>query len=74
MDDDTRIPLTQVMSVLRALTDDEPRGGYSDLYRAVLDGKLRTQKRGRQHDIGRRDLAVAAQIVGLNISTDRAAA
>src|SRR5580700_10434297 len=39
MDDDTRIPLTQVMSVLRALTDDEPRGGYSELYRAVLDGK-----------------------------------
>lgn len=72
--DDIRIPLTRVMSVLRELTDDEPRGGYNELYKAVLDGRLRTQQRGRQHEISRVDLPVAAQIVGVSIAADRVAA
>ena len=74
MDADDRIPLTRVMSVLRELTDAEPCGGYHKLYQAVLDGRLRTQQRGRQHEITRVDLPVAAQIVGVSIAADRVAA
>jgi hypothetical protein len=72
--DNTRIPLTRVMSVLRGLSSAEPTGGYMDLYRAILDGRLRTQQRGRQHDISYEDLPIAARIVGLNIAADIAAA
>lgn len=68
MNTDDRIPLTQVMAVLREMTEDKPNGGYGKLYRAVLDGRLRTQRRGSQHDIDRDDLPLAARIVGVNIA------
>ena len=45
---DGPVPLTRIMSVLRELTDQAPTGGYHDLYKAVLDGRLRTQRRGRE--------------------------
>ena len=58
----------------RRYRDAEPCGGYHKLYQAVLDGRLRTQQRGRQHEISRVDLPVAAQIVGVSIAADRVAA
>jgi hypothetical protein len=61
------------MSVLRELTDQAPTGGYHDLYKAVLDGRLRTQRRGREYDVARSDLPAAAAIVGI-ILTDTVAA
>jgi hypothetical protein len=48
---DGPVPLTRIMSVLRELTDQAPTGGYHDLYKAVLDGRLRTQRRGREYDV-----------------------
>ena len=68
MSDDHRIPLTDVMPLLRQLSDDEPTGGYGKLYRAVLDGRLPTHRRGAQHDISRDDLPLAARIVGMSIT------
>jgi hypothetical protein len=68
--DNTRIPLTRVMSVLRGLTSEEPRGGYMDLYRGILNGTLPSQQHGRQHDISRDDLPLAAKIVGLELAAD----
>jgi hypothetical protein len=67
---DDRIPLTDVMPTLLELTDDTPNGGYGKLYRAVLDGRLRTHRRGAQHEIDRVDLPLAARIVGLTLAAD----
>jgi hypothetical protein len=74
MNADDDVPLTRVMSELLELTDEAPKRGYDALYKAVLNGKLRTHRRGREYNIARKDLPIAARIVGLTLAADSVAA
>jgi hypothetical protein len=64
------VPLVQVMATLLALTDEVPNGGYLHLYKAALDARLPTRRRGREYVIARENLPIAARIVGLTLTAD----